>query len=76
MISNIYSMGCLRSKKGLTIRPELWREFIKLRLKGMFDSAKEKGMYVTQHPCGDMSKIFPDLIELGLDIYNITTSYL
>jgi len=27
-------------------------------------------MYVAQHSCGDISEIFPDLIELGLDIYN------
>jgi len=27
-------------------------------------------MYVCQHSCGDISEIFPDLIELGLDAYN------
>lgn len=27
-------------------------------------------MYVAQHSCGDISEVFPDLVELGLDIYN------
>ena len=57
-------------QKGLIMGPELWREFIKPRLKKMYDRAKEHGMYVAQHSCGDISEVFPDLIELGLDIYN------
>ena len=27
-------------------------------------------MYVAQHSCGDCREVFPDLVELGLDIYN------
>ena len=50
--------------------PNLWREFVKPRLKRMYDQVKDKGMYVFQHSCGDISEIFPDLIELGLDAYN------
>jgi uroporphyrinogen decarboxylase len=57
-------------QKGLIMGPELWREFLKPRLKKMYDKAKENGMFVAQHSCGDISEVFPDLIELGLDIYN------
>lgn len=57
-------------QKGLIMGPALWREFIKPRLRKMYDRAKEHGMYVCQHSCGDVSEIFPDLIELGLDMYN------
>lgn len=57
-------------QKGLIMGPELWREFIRPRLKRMYDCAKEYGMYVCQHSCGDICEIFPDLIELGLDAYN------
>lgn len=57
-------------QKGLIMGPELWREFIKPGLKKMYDRAKGHGMYVAQHSCGDISEVFPDLIELGLDIYN------
>lgn len=27
-------------------------------------------MAVAQHSCGDVSEVFPDLVELGMDIYN------
>ncbi len=57
-------------QKGLIMGPNIWREFIKPRLKTMYDQVKSYGMYVAQHSCGDVRDIFPDLIELGLDIYN------
>lgn len=57
-------------QKGLVMGPVLWRQFLKPRLKKMYDAAKEHGMYVAQHSCGDISEILPDLIEIGLDIYN------
>jgi uroporphyrinogen decarboxylase len=36
----------------------------------MYDYAKKRGVYVCQHSFGYISEVFPDLIELGLDIYN------
>ena len=57
-------------QKGLIMGPALWREFLKPGLKKMYDKVKEHGMYVCQHSCGDISEVFPDLIELGLDAYN------
>ena len=57
-------------QKGLIMGAPFWREFIKPRLRTMYSKAKDRGMYVCQHSCGDISAIFPDLIELGLDIYN------
>ena len=57
-------------QKGLIMGPALWREFIKPKLKLMYDRVKEHGMYVGQHSCGDIREVFPDLIEMGLDIYN------
>jgi uroporphyrinogen decarboxylase len=57
-------------QKGLVMGPPLWKEFIKPHLKKMYDHVKKHGMYVCQHSCGDISEVFPDLIELGLDIYN------
>jgi len=57
-------------QKGLIMGPGIWREFIKPQLKKMYDRAKSHNMYVAQHSCGEISEIFPDLIDLGLDIYN------
>ncbi|SHH92967.1 uroporphyrinogen decarboxylase family protein [Clostridium grantii] len=56
-------------QKGLIMGPDFWREFIKPRMKRMYAKAKEKGLYVLQHSCGDVESIFEDLIEIGLDCY-------
>lgn len=57
-------------QKGLIMGPDQWRKFIRPRLKELYSQAKEKGFYVAQHSCGDISDIFGDLVDLGLDIYN------
>ncbi|NCB92029.1 MAG: uroporphyrinogen decarboxylase [Clostridia bacterium] len=55
---------------GLQMGYPIWKEFIKPRLKIMYDHVKKYGMFVSQHSCGDCRQVFPDLVELGLDIYN------
>ncbi len=57
-------------QKGLIMGYPLWQRFIKPNLKRQYDHVKSKGLYVAQHSCGDCSEVFPDLVELGLDIYN------
>ncbi len=47
-----------------------WRTFIKPTLARMYKRVKDAGLYVCQHSCGDIYTLFPDLIEIGLDIYN------
>ena len=57
-------------QKGLIMGYPIWEEFIKPRLKIMYDHVKSYGKFVAQHSCGDCSELFPDFVELGLDIYN------
>ena len=57
-------------QQGLIMGYPLWQRFIKPQLKKMYDHVKKYGMYVAQHSCGDCREVFPDLVELGLDIYN------
>ena len=57
-------------QRGLQMGYPIWKQFLKPRLKVMYDHAKKYGMYVAQHACGDNREVFPDLVELGLDIYN------
>jgi uroporphyrinogen decarboxylase len=56
-------------QKGLIMGPDYWKKFIKPRMKMMFDKAKAKGLILSLHSCGDIHEIFPDLIDIGLDIY-------
>ena len=56
-------------QKGLIMGPVYWKRFIKPRMAKMYAKVKSKGLIVSQHSCGDIQEIMPDLIEIGLDIY-------
>ena len=55
---------------GSIMGPERWRRFIKPGMKQMFDKIKQKGKYVIVHSCGNIVELLPDLIDMGLDVYN------
>ena len=52
----------------LMMSPEHWRRVVKPRLGRIFEEAKARGLANVLHTCGNVSKIVPDLIEIGLDI--------
>lgn len=56
-------------QKGLIMGPACWRRFIKPRVAKMYERVKAKGKFVSQHSCGDISEIFSDLIDIGLNVY-------
>lgn len=49
---------------------DFWRKFFKPRLARLYGAAKAYGLYVAHHSCGNILEIFPDLVEIGLDIFN------
>ncbi len=55
-------------QNSLFIHPDQWREFIKPRLKRIYDAVKGYGGFVFQHSCGHIDEIVPDLIETGVDV--------
>ena len=57
-------------QRGLIMGPKLWRAFIKPRMKEIYQKAKAMGKYVYIHTCGDIQEIIPDLIEIGVDVYD------
>jgi uroporphyrinogen decarboxylase len=61
----------LGGQERLLISPEMYRTFIKPYHKKLWMRAKELSpAKVMLHCCGDVSDIFPDLIEAGLDAIN------
>ncbi len=56
-------------QRGLIMGPRLWRTFIKPRMARMYERVKRAGRFVSQHSCGDIHQLFPELIEIGLDVY-------
>ncbi len=55
---------------GLIMGPGLWREFIKPRIRQMYQAVKARGKFVFIHSCGKVQQLFPELIECGLDAFN------
>lgn len=55
---------------GLIMGPKLWRRFIKPRIAKMYAKVHEAGLPVSIHSCGDVDELFPELIEIGLNVLN------
>jgi hypothetical protein len=56
---------------GLMISPQLWRQLFKPGYRRQFARARELGLHVWYHCCGDFAPIMPDFHELGVDVLNI-----
>jgi len=57
------------TQRGLLISPEHWRCFLKPLYAKLFDIGKRRGKYVWFHSCGDITEVLPDLIDIGMDVW-------
>ena len=57
-------------QQGLIMGPDLWRKYIGPGVAKMYEKVKSKGKFVIQHSCGDNRAIMPDLVDMGMDVYN------
>ena len=55
-------------QRGLMMGANYWRKYLKPRLKIMYSECRKKGRAVSIHSCGNITELFPDLIEMGVDI--------
>jgi uroporphyrinogen decarboxylase len=55
---------------GLLFGIRLWRRFIKPRVAELYGAVRRAGKAVMIHCCGRVQELFPELIELGLDVFN------
>ena len=60
------------TQTGMVISPQSWRQIFKPFYAHQFDLVHRLGLYVYFHCCGQYSAIIPDLIEIGVDILNIS----
>jgi uroporphyrinogen-III decarboxylase len=58
------------SQKSLLISPGLWREVFKPLYRDYAEIAHRHGKYAFMHSDGQITEIFPDLIEIGVDAVN------
>jgi uroporphyrinogen decarboxylase len=58
------------SQHGLLISPRLFNEFYRPHVQRGIDLAKSYGLIVFHHDDGDLRKLLPTLVEMGIDILN------
>jgi uroporphyrinogen decarboxylase len=58
------------AQKNLLFSPRMWRKYIKPRLATLFAPFRERGLPVIMHSDGQIQKILPDLVEIGLTALN------
>ncbi|MCR4905725.1 MAG: hypothetical protein K6A33_06550 [Clostridiales bacterium] len=58
------------SQRDLLMSPGTWRTMLKPGAQKEYDLIREAGLDVWVHSCGDISKILPDLCEMGADVLN------
>jgi len=57
-------------QRGVLMGPALWREFIKPRIAKLYGLVHAAGKRVFIHCCGKVDELFPDMIEVGVDVFN------
>jgi uroporphyrinogen decarboxylase len=54
---------------GITVGADRWRKLFKEPARLIYDRVHASGKYMISHSCGSLAEIIPDLIEIGLDVY-------
>lgn len=69
-IDGFYFADDWGSRTSLLFSPAMWRRFIKPRMAACYQRVKQSGLVVGQHSDGNILQIMPDLIEIGMDVFN------
>jgi uroporphyrinogen decarboxylase len=56
-------------QRGVLIGADRWRKLFKQHVGRLYSRVHEADKYVLTHCCGSIEAIIPDLIEIGLDVY-------
>ena len=58
------------------ISPEYWRKYLKPTYRKIFDTAKNYGVKIWFHCCGTFRPVLPDLIDIGMDVWETVQVHL
>jgi len=64
------------TQKGILISPDYWRRFLKPTYEKIFDFAKSYDVKVWFHSCGTFRPVLPDLIDIGMDVWETVQVHL
>ncbi|MFH0963678.1 MAG: uroporphyrinogen decarboxylase family protein [Planctomycetota bacterium] len=69
-IDGLFFMDDWGQQEGLLISPEMWRRYFKGGMEKLFRMAKERGLSVFFHSCGNIEALIGELVEMGVDVLN------
>ena len=64
------------TQRGMMISPEAWRKFLKPTYKRLFELVKSYNLKVWFHSCGSFRQVLPDLVDMGMDIWETVQAHL
>ncbi len=70
LLDGMVIWGDVAYRKNLFFSPNYWRRYFKPGVKAIVEVCHENGLPVIYHGCGNVSDIFGDFIEIGVDAYN------
>ena len=70
LLDGMVIWGDVAYKKDVFFSPNYWRKYFKPGVKAIVDACHEHGLPVIYHGCGNVTRIFEDFIETGIDAYN------
>jgi uroporphyrinogen decarboxylase len=65
----LYLADDFATQRGMMLNPVLWRRLLKPRYARLFEIGKSAGKFIWFHSCGDISAVLPDLIDIGMDVW-------
>jgi hypothetical protein len=70
LLDGMVIWGDIAYRKDMFFSPDYWRKYYKPGLKAMVDVCHQNDLPVIYHGCGNVSRVFEDFIEIGVDAYN------
>ena len=67
-VSGIFMTDDWGSQTGLMISPEMWKKHFKAHYRRIFDEIHRWDKEVIFHSCGNVMRVIPELIDLGVDV--------
>lgn len=58
------------TQRNLFLPPDTWRQVIKPHTQRIYDCMKQRDILIDQHSCGRIEHVFPDIVDMGADIWN------
>ena len=70
MLDGMIIWGDVAYTGGMLFSPDYWRKYFQPGVKAIVELCHERRLPVIYHGCGDVSSIFEDFIEMGVEAYN------